>query len=451
MQARPIHFDSIDVGNVRFKNRLLRSSVGGRSCNWDGTVTDVWKNFEKRFADGGVAGMVSTTFHVNASRLSPAQYPSLATDRHRNLLRRYLPEIQEQGCRYIVQIGDAGYVTYSSLFPEIDDGLSSSGGMDLAFGYTNRRIAMTEQQIQTSIREHADAARRAREAGADGIEITVGKGYLIHQFLNPAINRRTDDWGGNVAARGRFLHEILAAVRAEVGRDYLVGLRFSASDFNGSPALLGIGRLPWSIATDDVKTDAANRLMARHVLNMGGVDYLHVVAGYGFPNPHDVPGAFPFEEIRIFFNSVRHLSDKAWFRASLANLMPRWFGHWLFNHGWDETFRSLDLANWVKQEVSGRNVAVIANGGYETLESLRAGLERCDMVSMARALIANPDLVRAYIAAGRDVEPEDRCSRCNRCVGRTTTSPLGCYDIKRFRGSQRRMIDQIMAWNRPDS
>jgi len=79
MTIGPRFKEPIAIHNVSFSNRLLRSSVGGRTCNYDGTVTDVWKNFEKRFADGGVGGIISTTFHVNKERLSPPQYPSIAT------------------------------------------------------------------------------------------------------------------------------------------------------------------------------------------------------------------------------------------------------------------------------------------------------------------------------------------------------------------------------------
>jgi 2,4-dienoyl-CoA reductase (NADPH2) len=69
------------------------------------------------------------------------------------------------------------------------------------------------------------------------------------------------------------------------------------------------------------------------------------------------------------------------------------------------------------------------------------------MVSMARALIANPDLPQR-LARGERIERP--CTHCNRCVGRTGTSPLGCYDPTRFNNSTREMMKQIMEWNRPD-
>ena len=92
---------------------------------------------------------------------------------------------------------------------------------------------------------------------------------------------------------------------------------------------------------------------------------------------------------------------------------------------------------------------VIANGGFQEKDFIEGAIDsqRCDMVSMARALIANPDLLEVF-RAGKNV-PDRPCSHCNRCVGRTVTSPLGCYDARRF-ASQKDMQDQIMAWNRPD-
>ena len=122
--------------------------------------------------------------------------------------------------------------------------------------------------------------------------------------------------------------------------------------------------------------------------------------------------------------------------------------HWLTNLGWDPAFRSLGLANEIEKQLP--SMPVITNGCYETLESIDEGLEHCDMVSMARALIANPKLISTYLNNGEDVPEEERCTRCNRCVGRTTTGPLGCYDVSRFGGSYSRMFGEIMKWNQAD-
>src|SRR5262245_36236632 len=136
-------FDPFTINGVQFENRMLRSSVGGRTCNYDGTVTDVWKNFERRFAEGGLGGIISTTFHVNQDRLSPPQYPSIAGPKFVPHLKKYIAAIKDGNrCKYIVQIGDPGYSTYSSLFAEERDAKSSFRGFDFAFGYNNLRRTM---------------------------------------------------------------------------------------------------------------------------------------------------------------------------------------------------------------------------------------------------------------------------------------------------------------------
>ena len=216
MTGRPKFKEPITIYDVSFGNRLLRSSIGGRTCNYDGTVTDVGKNFEKRFAEGGVGGIVSTTFHVEKERLSPPQYPSIATKvaqmPHRGSsvrLRFNRVAAVATSCR------SATWVCHvQQPFSEDDDGLSSSGT-------ARHRVRLQqpppcdEHEADRAIDRPSTPPRRCavREAGADGIEIVAGKGYLIDQFLNPAINRRQDDWGGSEDARFRLLDEILKAVR----------------------------------------------------------------------------------------------------------------------------------------------------------------------------------------------------------------------------------------------
>ena len=99
-------FEPRAIKNVTFRNRVLRSSVGGRMAAYDGTVTDVWSNFEQAFADGGVGGIISTTFSTNRRRQTPFEYPSLSEQRFVVPLKRHVAEIKARGCPYIIQIGD---------------------------------------------------------------------------------------------------------------------------------------------------------------------------------------------------------------------------------------------------------------------------------------------------------------------------------------------------------
>src|SRR5262245_36929451 len=116
-------FEPFTIKNIKFDNRIVRSSLGGRMAYYDGRVSPAWVNFEKRVAKGGVAAIISTTMNVNKDRMSPPQYPTIHTDCDYPTihtadcdcfirpLRDAVKEIKKAGTgkvRYIMQIGDTG-------------------------------------------------------------------------------------------------------------------------------------------------------------------------------------------------------------------------------------------------------------------------------------------------------------------------------------------------------
>lgn len=184
------------------------------------------------------------------------------------------------------------------------------------YGYRNRRFEIATKDVEQIVQNFAQAARRVREIGCDGVEVTASKGYLIHQFLNPGINHRTDRYGGSHVARFQFLYEIVSAIRAAVGRDFLFGIRLSARDYNHLPLNL---RFPlsrplrhwWNGNGIEQTLDYGHRLRDL------GVDYLHISNGFGFINPRENPGDFPLDEARMFMDSTRHLTLKGAARAAV--------------------------------------------------------------------------------------------------------------------------------------
>ena len=91
-------FEPFSIKNVTFKNRILRSSIGGKTCYYDGTVNPAWKRFEKRFAEQGVAGIISATISVDERRWSPLEYPKLSQDRFVKPIREVVQAVQARGC-----------------------------------------------------------------------------------------------------------------------------------------------------------------------------------------------------------------------------------------------------------------------------------------------------------------------------------------------------------------
>src|SRR5262245_41431545 len=128
MNASPSRvFEAFKIRGVEFKNRLLRSSIGGRTAYYDGTVNDAWETFERRFASGGVGGIISATMTVDDKRWSPLEYPAISNDRFIRPLAEKIGALKQRfGCNYIIQVGDPGYHTQTSLFPQKDDALSAT-------------------------------------------------------------------------------------------------------------------------------------------------------------------------------------------------------------------------------------------------------------------------------------------------------------------------------------
>ncbi len=436
-------FEPFTIKNVEFKNRILRSSIGGRTCYYDGTVNDAWKRFEKRFAEHGVGGIISATLTVNDYRWSPLEYPKLTHDRFVKPIRDGVRAVQALGCKYIIQLGDPGSHTQMSLLPQAEDSKSASSGFDLLFGYGNYSSAMTIEEIQQTVQNFAAGARRVREAGCDGLEITASKGYLIHQFLNPLTNRRTDGYGGSVENRFQFLREIVEAVRRTVGHDFLFGIRLSAVDFNYLPM-----NVRWPVVFPLRHYFMGNGL--KETLYYGrelaklGVDYLHISNGFGFINPKESTGSWPIDGFRLGANATRHLSAKANIRAMVLNVLPRQLLLAIFGLGWRYIAgNNAEHARIFKQEVG---LPVIANGGFQRKDHIESALTtgHCDLVAVARPLLANPNLLRLF-EQGMN-EPAEPCTHCNRCSVLTGVLPLGCYDRSRF-PSQDAMEAQIIWWS----
>src|SRR5262245_27571024 len=121
-------FEPFTINSITFKNRILRSSIGGRMANNDGTVSRAWTNFEKRFAAAGVGGIISATISINRQRMSPPEYPTLHGDSFVPALKAAVGVIKRAhpDCRYLIQLGDTGGHTHTSLIAQADDALASS-------------------------------------------------------------------------------------------------------------------------------------------------------------------------------------------------------------------------------------------------------------------------------------------------------------------------------------
>jgi 2,4-dienoyl-CoA reductase-like NADH-dependent reductase (Old Yellow Enzyme family) len=241
-------FDPISLRGVTARNRIWVPPLCQYSAlDRDGMPTDWHLAHLGSFAMGG-AGLVmaEATAVVPEGRISPHD-TGIWNDEQARGWRRVVDFVHAQGALAGLQLAHAG--RKASVYPEwgfeqkgsipldapadIDPGRGwqTVSASELAFeGYRAPR-ALALDELPAIVSAFAAAARRAIDAGFDLVELHAAHGYLLHQFLSPLSNIRTDSYGGSLENRARLLLDIVRAVRAELGESVPVLVRFSASDY----------------------------------------------------------------------------------------------------------------------------------------------------------------------------------------------------------------------------
>ena len=428
-----ILFEPLHFGHLTVKNRILRSNISGRFDNYDGSGSQTRINWELKFARGGVGAIVSSFVPVHPrGRIFPND-ATIDRDDRVPFWRELGRQVHEYDCRFILQLSHSGR---QRDLPSFDAGpaLGSTDRPDPLHGFVAQR--MTQQQIAETVAAFGAGARRAREAGLDGVELHATNGYLFTQFLSSAINDREDDYGGPLEHRARFLLEVVRSIRAEAGRDFHLQVKISATEHNDI--------LPWLPAGNTVE----DSIQVARWLEAADVDAIHVSTGSLFPHPRNPAGDMPVEALARTYDTLassgrKTLRNLLFFRTPGVRRLFRWF--WVHNRG--PVIEGINLADsrTIKQAVG---IPVICTGGFQTASVIRAAITggSCDAVSIARPLVANNDLVELF-AQGHDRAPRP-CTYCNKCLVNVIENPLGCYDESRF-DSREQMIREIMSVYEP--
>jgi 2,4-dienoyl-CoA reductase-like NADH-dependent reductase (Old Yellow Enzyme family) len=437
MQNDPI-FQPLKFRHLTVKNRLFRSSISGRWDNYDGSGNLTRINWEEKFARGGVGAIISSFVPVHVRGRILPNYAMIDHDDKIAFWRRVGEKVHAYDCKYIMQLSHSGRQRdIGGVENRFNNGLSSTAQMDTFHGLLCD--AATPDEIKTLVTLFGQGARRAREAGLDGVELHASHGYLFTQFLSSAINDRTDEYGGDLRNRYRFLQEVVREVRRQVGSDFHLQVKINAFDLNNA-------LYPWEKKGNEVE----DAIQLCQWLEADGVDALHISAGSTFPHPLVPPGGFPADEANW------------WYGAMVSNGVRAYFPNYFLFHFrllrpiflwlWNRTKKdyplegvSMDGCRRIKAEVG---IPVLNTGGFQDGALIRRGLTEgyFDGVAIARPLIANNDLPQT-LAAGQDL-PERPCSFCNRCLLNAPANPLGCYDERRY-PSREAMIEEVMSVYRP--
>ena len=339
--------EPVKVGPVLLRNRMVMAPMETMHNHADGSVSQDMVDYYVERAKGGIGLIVVQNSAVDtiASRSTYRQL-CINSDHLIPGLAKLAEACKLEGAAMVIQLGHGGRQTRPTINPEVQIVASSPVPLDIPgqpLGVVPKEITLKEiEEVQDAF---ANAARRAKMAGLDGVEIHGAHGYLIGGFISPKTNRRMDKYGGPLANRARFALEIIAKVRAMVGQDFMVGFRMSADEFT-----------PGGLTLDEAAPYA--KLIAD-----AGVDYIHVSAGTYESRPHLFP---------IMYYGRGHL---------------------------------LHLADDIKRVV--KNVPIIAVGSLDVAMGERALQEgKADLIAFGRALLADSELANK-LASNRveDIRP----------------------------------------------
>ena len=219
-------FDNTQIGSVTLKNRFVRSATWEGMCDSEGKVTSQLINYYRRLARGGVGLIITGYSYVRADGKQLPGKMGICDDSQLAGLKRLTEAVHQDGAMIFCQLVHAGGQTSAKVIGSHPLVPSATGFA----GYLDTPREMTEEDISEVVTAFGEAARRAKQAGFDGVQLHGAHGYLINQFLSPLCNQRQDAYGGSLENRMTFLEEVFTAVRSAVGSDYPVTIKLTATD-----------------------------------------------------------------------------------------------------------------------------------------------------------------------------------------------------------------------------
>jgi 2,4-dienoyl-CoA reductase-like NADH-dependent reductase (Old Yellow Enzyme family) len=371
------------LGPLRTRNRLIRAGTSETMAGPGGEVTDDLVTLYGRLAQAGVGSIFTGHLYCHERGKYLRRQAGIYDDRLIGGLRRLADAVHAAGGLVLAQIAHAGS---QSRVPDVRPIAPS----DVPNALTGRPVpAAPGAEISQTVRAFADGARRAVEAGFDGVHIHAANGYLVSEFLSPLTNRRDDEWGGDAERRSRFVLEVIRAVRAMVPSDRALTIKLGLVD-----APQGGLDLAQSVP-----------LAARAV--EAGVDAVEVSCGV---------------MVRIGDSAREYVAVDR--RRAAEDLLL----HRVFSPPAEEAY----FLPWARALRAAVDTTVVAVGGMRRTETMCRVLQSgdADFIAMARPYIREPDLA-AQLARGRTGRVD--CTSCNLCLRHEGHHSLRCWRIPRRR------------------
>ncbi len=391
MSDRNRVFSPARLGALQLRNRVIKTATYEGMCP-GGVPADALIRHHRDLAAGGV-GMTTLAYCAvspNGRTFEAQMYMRQAIVPR---LRDLTGAVHAEGAAASIQLGHCGYFSRNTTLP----GRRSLGpsfrlneyGLMSGVPFARK---MTPADIAAVVEQFAGAAAMAVQAGFDAVELHLGHGYLLSQFLCPATNRRDDQWGGSLDNRMRLPLDVVRSVRDRVGASFPILAKTNLRDgFRGGLEL-------------EESVGVAQRLEA------AGVNAIVLSGGFVSKTPFYLfRGARPLKQmIEVEHNRLQKLALRVFGRRAIRE------------YPFKEMF-FLDDARAVRKAV---RVPLVLLGGVLSLDNLETAMrEGFDFVAMGRALIADPDLINRM---QRGTATRSRCISCNQCVAEMDRDGVRC-------------------------
>lgn len=222
-------FRPIQIGTMHIKNRIAMAPMASDFAEGDGTVSDRLIDYYEARARGGAGLIIMEICTIDGASPYIPRTVGIGDDSFIPGLKRLTDAVHAHGCRIIPQIAHPGPESLAPLFHGTPAIGPSPGIVNNLTRMKSRELRLDE--ITAVVEQFGAAARRAREAGFDGMELHAAHSYMLAgSFLSALRNRRTDAYGGTLAGRLRFPLEVIRAVRKNAGDDFPVTMRISAEE-----------------------------------------------------------------------------------------------------------------------------------------------------------------------------------------------------------------------------
>lgn len=231
MTETSIFFNPLRAGDLALPNRVLMAPLTRNRSEPDGTPKAMAETYYAQRASAGL--IIAEATQISAMGKGYINTPGIHDQKHADAWARIVDAVHAGGGRIVLQLWHVGRISHVSLLPEGEQPVSASAVRantktftENGFDDCSQPVALTADGIAQTLDDYAAAARFAKSAGFDGVEVHSANGYLLDQFLQDGVNKREDEYGGSIENRMRLLVEVLDRV-SEVFDASRIGVRLS--------------------------------------------------------------------------------------------------------------------------------------------------------------------------------------------------------------------------------